>query len=51
MLMIEEIENFGFKPKKGIFDLERCTKCSEVVFSTGLRVVNGKHYCIPCSGL
>ncbi len=51
MLKVEEIKNFDFKPKKGTFDCERCAKCDEVVFSTGLRVVNDKHYCIPCSEL
>ncbi|MDE1818874.1 MAG: formylmethanofuran dehydrogenase [Thaumarchaeota archaeon] len=50
MLKVEEIKNFDFKPKKGTFDWERCAK-GGVVFSTGLRVVNDKHYCIPWSEL
>lgn len=51
MLKIEEVKNFDFKSKKGTFDWERCSKCGEIVFSTGLRVVDGKHYCITCSEL
>ena len=51
ILKIEEVKNFDFKPKKGTFDWERCSKCNEIVFTTGLRVVDGKHYCIPCSEL
>ena len=51
ILKIEEVKNFDFKPKKGTFDWERCSKCNEIVFATGLRVVDGKHYCIPCSEL
>lgn len=51
ILKIEDVKNFEFKPKKGTFDWEKCSKCNEIVFSTGLRVVDGKHYCIPCSEL
>lgn len=49
LLKIEEVKNFEFKPKKGTYEWERCSKCGEVVFSTGLRVIGGSHYCIPCS--
>jgi len=48
MLKIEQVKDFDFKPKKGTFEWEKCAKCGEVVFSNGLRVVDGKHYCIPC---
>jgi len=48
VLKIEQVKDFDFKPKKGTFEWEKCAKCGEVVFSNGLRVVDGKHYCIPC---
>jgi len=48
MLKIEQVKDFDFKPKKGTFEWEKCTKCGEVVFSNGLKVADGKHYCIPC---
>ena len=51
ILKIGKLENVDFKPKKGTFYWEKCEKCDEVVFSHGLRVINGKHYCIPCSAL
>ncbi|MGC1425155.1 MAG: FmdE family protein, partial [Nitrosotalea sp.] len=51
ILKIEEVKNFEFKSKKGTFDWEKCARCGEIVFATGLRVVDGKHYCIPCSEL
>jgi len=51
ILKIGRVEDIDFKPKKGTFYWERCEKCNEVVFSHGLKVVNGKHYCIPCSEL
>ncbi|MDE1861359.1 MAG: formylmethanofuran dehydrogenase [Thaumarchaeota archaeon] len=51
ILKIGEVADFGFKPVKGTYEWERCAMCGEIVFSTGLRVANGKHYCIPCSKL
>ena len=51
ILRIGEVEDIDFKPKKGTFYWERCEKCKEVVFAHGIRVVNGKHHCIPCSAL
>lgn len=51
ILKIEEPRNIEFNPKKGTFDWEKCSNCGEIVFATGLRVVGGKHYCIPCSKL
>jgi len=51
ILKTGDIEDINFKPKKGTFYWEKCERCDEVVFSHGLRVKNGKHYCIPCSAL
>ncbi len=51
ILKIGEVEDIDFKPKKGTFYWERCEKCKEVVFAHGIRVVNDKHYCVPCSAL
>jgi len=51
ILKMGKVEDIDFKPKKGTFYWGRCEKCKEVVFAHGIRVVNGKHYCIPCSAL
>ena len=49
ILKIGEVESIDFKPQKGTYYWEKCEKCGEVVFSHGLKVINGRHYCIPCS--
>ncbi len=51
ILSIGEVVATEFESPKGTFYWERCEKCKEVVFAHGLRVLNGKHYCIPCSML
>jgi len=51
ILKIGIVEDIDFKPKKGTFYWEKCEECHEVVFSHGLKVIEGKHYCIPCSTL
>ncbi len=51
ILQVGEVEPIDFKPQKGTFYYERCAKCGEVVFAHGLRLVDGKYYCITCSGL
>ena len=48
ILKIGEVEYIDFKSQKGTYYWERCEKCKEVVFSHGLKVIRGKHYCIPC---
>jgi len=49
MLVIGEVREVEWKPKKGTFEWEQCAACGEVTFAHGLRVVEGKHLCIPCS--
>ena len=51
ILKIGEVEDVDFKPPKGTFYWERCSRCQEVVFAHGIKVIEGKHYCIPCSEL
>ncbi|RLG31236.1 formylmethanofuran dehydrogenase [Methanosarcinales archaeon] len=50
ILIVGEVFNIAFEPRKGTFEWHECDNCGEVVFAHGLRVVNNKHFCIPCSG-
>ncbi len=50
ILIVGAVFNIEFEPLKGTFDWYECDKCGEGVFGYGLRVVNGEHLCIPCSG-
>lgn len=49
ILAIGEVEDSCFMPKKGTFRWDRCSVCGEITFEHGLRVVKGRHVCIPCS--
>jgi len=49
MLVAGDVYQVDWKVKKGTFEWQECEKCGEVTFAHGLRVVNGKHVCIPCS--
>jgi len=49
ILVIGEVHEIDWEPPKGTFEWATCEKCGEVTFAHGLRVVNGKHLCIPCS--
>ena len=51
ILKTGEVESIDFKPRKGTFYWEKCEGCDEVVFLYGLKVINGKHYCISSSAL
>jgi len=50
ILVVGEVHEIDWKPRKGTFEWATCEKCGEVTFAHGLRVVDGKHVCIPCSG-
>jgi len=50
MLVMGEVHQVEWHPKKGTFEWAECAKCGEVTFAHGLRVLSGKHLCIPCSG-
>ena len=50
ILVVGDVFEIDFEPKKGTFEWSRCEKCGEVVFATGLRVIEGKKFCLPCSG-
>jgi len=49
MLVIGKVGQVEWKPKRGTFEWAQCAACGEVTFAHGLRVVEGKHLCIPCS--
>jgi len=44
-----EVFEYDFKGKKGTFEWYECESCGEVVFVHGVRIINGKKLCIPCS--
>jgi len=50
ILVVGNPHEVDLPPKKGTFEWQQCEKCGEVTFAHGLRVVGGKHLCIPCSG-
>jgi len=50
ILVVGDVFEIDFEPRKGTFEWSRCEKCGEVVFATGLRVIEGKKFCLPCSG-
>lgn len=50
ILLVGDVYTTDWQPTKSTFDWEACAKCGEVTFAHGLRVADGKHVCIPCSG-
>ncbi|MCD6451277.1 MAG: formylmethanofuran dehydrogenase [Acidobacteria bacterium] len=50
ILVVGDVFEIDFEPRKGTFEWSRCEKCGEVVFAHGLRVIEGKKFCLPCSG-
>jgi len=58
VLSIPERELFQVMPtepwlateSKGSFEAYRCQGCGEAVYAPWVRIKDGKHYCIPCSG-
>jgi len=50
ILVLGDVFQSDWKPRKGTFEWQQCEKCGEVTFAHGLRVVGGRHLCIPCSG-
>ena len=50
ILVVGEVRKVDFVRPKGSFEWARCERCGEVVFGPGLRIVDGKPVCIPCSG-
>ena len=50
VFIIEPKPDFQFAPVKGSFNKDKCSVCGEYVFERYLRVKDGKHVCIPCSG-
>jgi len=47
---VKTLPEFTYKPVKGSFAKAKCEVCGEYVFERYLRVKDGKHVCIPCSG-
>jgi len=50
ILVVYDVHETDWQPRKGTFEWAACEKCGEVTFAHGLRVVGGKHTCISCSG-
>jgi formylmethanofuran dehydrogenase subunit E len=50
MFKVEPKPDFQFTPVKGSFNKAKCSVCGEYVFERYLRMKDGKHVCIPCSG-
>lgn len=49
ILVVGDVHEVEWKPRKGTFEWMECEECGEVTFAEGLRVVDGRHLCIPCS--
>jgi len=49
-LNISEVFEYKLERKPGCFKAEQCAICGEMTFEKALRVKDGKHVCIPCSG-
>ncbi len=50
LLVVGDVHEAQWSPARGTFEWERCSACGEVTFASGLRVVGGRHLCVPCSG-
>jgi len=50
ILVVGDVHEVTWRPRKGTFEWATCEKCGEVTFAHGLRVKDGKHLCIPCAG-
>ena len=50
LFIVGEVHQIDWKPKKSTFEWATCEKCGEVTFAHGLRIVQSKTVCIPCSG-
>jgi len=50
ILLVGEVHEVDWLPRKGTFEWITCEKCGEVTFAHGVRLAAGKHLCIPCSG-
>lgn len=50
ILIVGDVFDVDFKPRKGAYEWYECEKCREIVFAPGVRILDGKHLCIPCSG-
>ncbi len=50
MFNIKPIYDFKFSPPRGSFNKVKCSICGEYVFERYVRIVDGKLFCIPCSG-
>jgi len=50
MLDVGAVVETDWTPQKGTFEWALCERCGELTFASGLRVVEAKHLCVPCSG-
>ncbi|HZD44363.1 MAG TPA: FmdE family protein [Methanomicrobiales archaeon] len=50
MFTVSRLPDFTFGRPKPSFAKTKCSNCGEYVFERYVRMVDGKPYCIPCSG-
>jgi len=50
MFNVKKLSDFEYKKIKGSFNKTKCESCGEYVFERYVRMKDGKHLCIPCSG-
>jgi len=50
LLVVGKVFDMDYQLRKGTFEWHECEGCGEVTFAHGVRIVGGKHLCIPCSG-
>jgi formylmethanofuran dehydrogenase subunit E len=50
LFKIERVPDFKFKPVPSSFNKAKCDVCGEYVFERYLRIKDGKHVCLQCSG-
>ena len=50
LFKVEQLPDFKFARPKGSFAKAKCSRCGEYVYERYVRTVEGKPFCIPCSG-
>ncbi len=49
LFKISNVFDYDFKDKKGTFEWYQCQSCGEIVFAHGVRIKEGKKFCISCA--
>lgn len=50
LFTVERLPDFEYERPQARFSKAKCSKCGEYVFERYVRMVDGKPFCIPCSG-